>query len=151
MNGLEERLRSELHAESEQITPGSLTTLRLPDPRQRGRSWRSRMRPGCSRRWPGWAVPLAAAATVAVLIIGTAALVRTAAVSPAGPPVASHIPAYYAYGVPAAHPHRTAPGTGGEPPGGRRDTGYLSRRLRSRPAGRIHQPSSRRRWSSMPK
>jgi hypothetical protein len=124
VNGLEERLRSELQAESGQITPGSLAGLRLPEPGRRGpagrrpsRRWLPGRLGGPGRpgglggpwRWPGWAVPVAAAAAVVAVITGTVALVHTPPASPGGPAAAASPPAYYAYGVPDTHP----PGTGG--------------------------------------
>ena len=71
MTVLEDRLRSELRAESELITPESIVPLRLPGdtehvpgvPRRRG-----------SRQWPPWAIPLAAAAAAAAVIAGTFAV-----------------------------------------------------------------------------
>jgi hypothetical protein len=97
---LEDRLRSELRAESELITPESIVPLRLPGdaehvpgvPRRRG-----------SRQWPPWAIPLAAAAAAAAVIAGTFAVAHMLPGSgprprPAGPKYAT-IPANYAYTV----------------------------------------------------
>ena len=99
MTALEDRLRTELRAEAQLITPGNLATLRLPtdgEPRPAGRR---RARP---RHWPAWAQPLAAAAAVAAVIAGTLAIAHAVASPPppAGPPANySRAPAYYAYDV----------------------------------------------------
>ena len=98
MTVLEDRLRSELRAESELITPESIVPLRLPGdtehvpgvPRRRG-----------SRQWPPWAIPLAAAAAAAAVIAGTFAVAHMLPGSgpkprPAGPKYAA-LPANYAY------------------------------------------------------
>ncbi|HEV3067460.1 MAG TPA: hypothetical protein VGY50_06430 [Streptosporangiaceae bacterium] len=98
MTVLEHRLRSELRAESELITPESIVPLRLPGdtgqvpgvPRRRG-----------PRQWPGWVVPLAAAAAAAAAIAGTFAIAHALPGSegrPAGPDYAV-LPAAYAYTV----------------------------------------------------
>jgi hypothetical protein len=93
---LEHRLRSELRAESELITPESIVPLRLPGdtgqvpgvPRRRG-----------PRQWPGWVVPLAAAAAAAAAIAGTFAITHALPGSggrSAGPKYAA-LPANYVY------------------------------------------------------
>jgi hypothetical protein len=98
MTALEERLRGELRAESEIITPESIAPLRLPgdtDPVPRKPSL------GGARRWPEWAKPLAAAAAAVVVIAGTFAIAhalpgnRQQPWSPT-PPYAG-VPRYYAY------------------------------------------------------
>ena len=71
MSVLEGRLRSELRAESELITPESIVPLRLTGdtgrvpgvPRRRG-----------PRQWPPWVIPLAAAAAAVAVIAGTFAV-----------------------------------------------------------------------------
>jgi hypothetical protein len=78
---LEDRLQAELRTESELIE--GVPELRLPGS---GRPWH---RPGrARRRWPAWVTPLAAAAAVLAVVIGTLTAVRTlsgpAAHSPAG-------------------------------------------------------------------
>jgi len=97
---LEDRLRSELRAESELISPESIVPLRLPGdtehvpgvPRRRG-----------PQQWPPWAIPLAAAAAAAAVIAGTFAAAHMLPGSgpeprPAGPKYAA-LPANYAYTV----------------------------------------------------
>ncbi len=96
---LEDRLRTELLAESEKITADSIVGLRLPG--QPGHSPGAPLRKG-RRPWPGWARPLAAAAAVIVVIAGT--FVIDHAISSAPPPASaparySSAPAYYAYSV----------------------------------------------------
>jgi hypothetical protein len=95
---LEDRLRSELRAESELITPESVVPLRLPGDTEQV--------PGVPRRrgpqhWPGWVVPLAAAAAAAAAIAGTFAIAHALPGTrgrPAGPDY-SVVPAAYAYTV----------------------------------------------------
>ena len=92
MTALEERLRGELRAESELITPESIVPLRLPGgtgrlPGDTGRQ------PGVLRRrgprhWPSWLIPLAAAAAAAAVIAGTFAVAHMlpgTSPRPAGP------------------------------------------------------------------
>ena len=100
MTVLEDRLRSELRAEAELITPESIVPLRLPSDTERV--------PGVPRRrgpwqWPPWLVPLAAAAAAAAVIAGTFAVAHMFLGSgqgplPAGPKYAT-VPANYAYTV----------------------------------------------------
>jgi hypothetical protein len=97
---LEDRLRSELRAESELITPESVVPLRLPSDAERGPGVPRR---GGPRQWPSWLIPLAAAAAVAAVIAGTFAVAHTLLGSgqgprPAGPKYAT-VPANYAYTV----------------------------------------------------
>ena len=102
MTVLEDRLRSELRAESELITPESIVPLRLPGdteqvpgvPRRRG-----------PRQWPPWVIPLAAAAAAAAVIAGTFAIAHVLPGTrgrPAGPKY-SAVPADYAYTVQGEH------------------------------------------------
>lgn len=99
MNTLEDRLRTDLRAESELIAPDSIRPLSLTGAHGR--------RPGRLRRrgtwrWPAWATPVAAAAAVAAVIVGTITVSHL--VTGGGPansePVAlssySHLPPYYA-------------------------------------------------------
>jgi hypothetical protein len=98
MTLLEHRLRGELRAESELITPESIVPLRLPCDTGDGPGPPRR---GGARRWPAWVVPLAAAAAAAVAIAGTFALARVFPGSgprPASPEL-SGLPAYYGYPV----------------------------------------------------
>jgi len=108
---LEDRLRGELRAESELITPDSIVPLRLPSragpgpgaPRRRGR-----------RQWPGWAKPLAAAAAAAAVIGGTFAaggLVFGGSRPQSPAPAYTSAPAYYAYTVEGSIYSYTSHGT----------------------------------------
>jgi hypothetical protein len=97
---LEDRLRSELRAESELITPESIAPLRLPSDTEGvpGALWRRG-----PRQWPSWLIPLAAAAAAAAVIAGTFAVAHMFPGSgqgprPAGPKYAT-VPANYAYTV----------------------------------------------------
>jgi hypothetical protein len=95
---LEDRLRSELRAESELIAPGSIVPLRLPGDTERPPATSRRRGP---RQWPPWAIPLAAAAAAVAVIAGTFAIAHVLPASrprPAGPKLSS-LPAYYAYTV----------------------------------------------------
>jgi hypothetical protein len=101
VTALEERLRGELRAESEIITPESIAPLRLPGdtdhvPR--------RPRLGGARRWPEWAKPLAAAAAAVVVIAGTFAIAHALpglGQQPWSPtPAYAGVPRYYAYTLP---------------------------------------------------
>ena len=113
MTQLEERLRADMRAESEQITPGSVAPLQLPArahpagrPRRRG-----------PRHWPAWVTTLAAAAAVTVVLAGTfvvAHIVSGSGPGPSatgGPPPYSGIPPYYAYAVRGNVYSRTINGT----------------------------------------
>ena len=100
MTVLEDRLRSELRAESELITPESIAPLRLP-----GENGRVPFvaRRGGPRHWPPWVIPLAAAAAAAAVIAGTFAAARMLPGSgpkplPAGPKYTT-LPANYVYTV----------------------------------------------------
>ena len=100
MTVLEDRLRSELRAESELITPESIAPLRLP-----GETGRMPFAPrrGGLRPWPPWVIPLAAAAAAAAVIAGTFAAAHMLPGTgpkprPAGPKYAT-LPANYAYTV----------------------------------------------------
>ena len=101
MTRLEERLRADMRAESEQIKPGSIPALQLPArahppgrPRRRG-----------PRHWPAWLSTLAAAAAVTAVIAGTiffGHIVSGSGPGPSAPGGAapySGIPPYYAYAV----------------------------------------------------
>ena len=97
---LEDRLRSELRAESELITPESIVPLRLPSDTQRAPGAPRRRGP---RQWPPWLIPLAAAAAAATVIAGTFGIAQMLPGSgpkprPAGPKYAT-VPANYAYTV----------------------------------------------------
>jgi hypothetical protein len=77
VTALEDRLRRELRAESEQITPDTIAGLRLPPHGARGRrllslAYRGGERQGAPLR--GWLAPVAAAIVVAALIAGSLAL-----------------------------------------------------------------------------
>jgi hypothetical protein len=110
MTVLEDRLRGELRAESELITPESIVPLRLPDDTGDGPGlpWR-----GGARQWPSWVVPLAAAAAAVAAIAGTFALARVLPGNgprPASPKLSS-VPAYYAYTVQGSIYHYVSHGT----------------------------------------
>jgi hypothetical protein len=98
---LEERLRADMRAESEQIGPGSIPALQLP-----ARAHPSgRLRRRSPRHWPGWVATLAAAVAVTVVIAGTFFFSHIVSGSgpgpsaPGGPAPYSGIPPYYAYAV----------------------------------------------------
>ena len=100
MTVLEDRLRCELRAESELITPESIVPLRLPGDTERMPGMPRRRGP---RQWPPWMVPLAAAAAAAAVIAGTFAVAHMLPGSgrgprPAGPKYAA-LPANYVYTV----------------------------------------------------
>ena len=100
MTVLEDRLRSELRAESELITPESIAPLRLPGETERMPFLARRKVP---RQWPPWVIPLAAAAAAATVIAGTFAAAHMLPGSgpkprPAGPKYTA-LPANYAYTV----------------------------------------------------
>lgn len=110
MTVLEDRLRSELRAESELIAPGSIAPLRLPGQTKRTpfAPWRSG-----PRQWPPWVAPLAAAAAAAAVIAGTFGLAHVLQGSgprPANPKLSS-LPAYYAYTVQGPIYHYVSHGT----------------------------------------
>jgi hypothetical protein len=109
---LEDRLRSELRAESELITAESIAPLRLPGEtgpmpfvaRRRG-----------PRQWPPWVIPLAAAAAAAAVIAGTFAAAHMLPASgpkprPAGPKYTA-LPANYVYTVQGDIFHYVSHGT----------------------------------------
>lgn len=98
MTALEERLRGELRAESEIITPESIAPLRLPgDTEHAPRAPRR----GSARHWPEWVKPLAAAAAAAVVIAGTFAIAHAFPGNRQRPwsptPAYAGVPRYYAY------------------------------------------------------
>ena len=100
MTVLEDRLRSELRAESELITPDSIVPLRLPGDTERMPGVLRRRGP---RQWPPWVIPLAAAAAAATVIVGTFAAAHMLPGSgtnprPVGPKYAA-LPANYVYTV----------------------------------------------------
>jgi hypothetical protein len=112
---LEDRLRTDMRAESKLIEARRIPPLRLParapDPpgalRRRGK-----------RRWPAWMTGLAAAAAVIAVIAGALAIAhevsRTGPNQPAntgGPAWYSRIPPYYAYAVQGKTYSRTVHGT----------------------------------------
>jgi hypothetical protein len=113
VNAMEDRLRTELRAESELITRDGLKPLSL-DPRDGSqpataprRATRGRSAPGWTRRWPAWVAPVAAAAAVAAVITGTLSISRLVAGGPgqqAATGVASYtsLPPYYATTVEGA-------------------------------------------------
>lgn len=101
MNTLENRLRAELQAESELISPSGIPPLSLP-----GRTGRHADRPPSAlgrRRRPAWLIPLAAAAAVLAIVAGALAVARLTPGGPAqraatGTPSA-RLPSYYAVTV----------------------------------------------------
>jgi hypothetical protein len=110
---LEERLRADLRAESEQIGPGSIPALQLP-----ARAHPSdRLRRRGPRHWPAWVTTLAAAAAVTAVIAGTFLVAHTVSGSGPGPSATSGpapysgIPPYYAYAVHGNTHSRTINGT----------------------------------------
>ena len=100
MTLLEHRLRSELRAEAESITPESIVPLRLPGETGRVPGVLRRRRP---RRWPPWLIPLAAAAAAAAVITGTFAVAHMLPGSGQEPrqadPKYATLPANYVYTV----------------------------------------------------
>jgi hypothetical protein len=72
MNTAEDRLRAAARAVAGTVPPGSAPPLHLPE--HRSRVPRPRWPRG--RRWQGWLVPLAAAATVTAVVAGTLAVPR---------------------------------------------------------------------------
>jgi hypothetical protein len=109
---LEERLRADMRAESEQIELGSIPALRLPARAHPP----GRLRRRGPRQWPAWVTALAAAAAVTAVIAGTFLIAHTVFRSgpnpPAtgGPPPYSGIPPYYAYAVQGSIVHGTQNG-----------------------------------------
>jgi hypothetical protein len=111
---LEDRLRTDLTAESVQIEPGSIPALNLPalapPPRGTLRRW-------SPRHWPAWVTALAAAAAVTAVIAGTFIAGHIVAQTgpnrgpTAGEPAYSGIPPYYAYAVQGSTYSRTVNGT----------------------------------------
>jgi hypothetical protein len=112
MTVLEDRLRGELRAESELITPESIVPLRLPDETGDGPGLPRR---GGARQWPAWVVPLAAAAAAAAAIVGTFALAHAlpgTGQQPWSPtPMYAGVPHYYAYTIQGDIYHYTSHGT----------------------------------------
>ena len=80
MNALEDRLRTELRAESRLITGETIPALSLPGhgghrAAGNGRPVRGLVRrAGAPPRWPGWVAPVAAAAAVAGVVIASLAI-----------------------------------------------------------------------------
>jgi hypothetical protein len=109
---LEERLRADMRAESDQIEPGSIPALQLPaGAHPPGTLWRRG-----PRHWPAWVTALAAAAAVTAVIAGTFLVANTVSRSGPNPPVTggppySGIPPYYAYAVQGSIYSRTINGT----------------------------------------
>ena len=81
MSALEDRLRTELRAESELIAPESIPALSLPE--QDGRRAATPRRWGL-RWWPAWVTPMAAAAAVLAVIIASLAISGVILRRPAG-------------------------------------------------------------------
>lgn len=112
MTVLEDRLRSELRAEAELITPESIVPLRLPGGTERTPGVLRRRGP---RQWPSWVVPLAAAAAAATVIAGTFAVAHMLLGSGRGPrpegPRYAALPASYVYTVQGDIYHYTSHGT----------------------------------------
>ena len=112
MNALENRLRTELRAESELIRPEGIAPLNLP-----GRTGRRAARPPVRRRRPrpAWLTPLAAAVAVLAIIAGGLTASRVISGAPAqrpGPETPrSHLPSYYAVTVSGSVVSYTAGGT----------------------------------------
>jgi len=98
---LEERLRADLRAESEQIGPGSIPVLQLPARAHPP----GRLRRRGPQHWPAWVTTLAAAAAVTAVIAGTFVFAHIVSGSGPGPSATSDpapysgIPPYYAYAV----------------------------------------------------
>ena len=113
MTPLEDRLRADMRAESEQIEPGSIPALQLPARAHPPR----RLRRSGPRHWPAWVIALAAAAAVTVVIAGTFLIAHTVSRSGPKPPMAgglppySGIPPYYAYAVQGSIYSRAVHGT----------------------------------------
>jgi hypothetical protein len=80
VNALEDRLRTELRAESRLITEETIPALSLPGQDGHRAAGGGRRVPGlvhrggAPRRWPGWLAPVAAAAAVAGVIIASLAV-----------------------------------------------------------------------------
>jgi len=73
MNVLEDKLRTALRETGEEIVPHSVPPLRLHGARRR----LGLPRPAAGRRWAGWLTPLAAAASVAVVVAASVAISGT--------------------------------------------------------------------------
>ena len=95
MNTLESRLRAELQAESELISPGGIPPLSLPE-----RHGRQAARPPVLGRQgrSGWLTPLAAAAAVLAVVAGALTVSRLTSGGPTERPATgtpySHLPPY---------------------------------------------------------
>ena len=113
MTRLEERLRADMRAESEQIGPGSIPALQLPARAHPP----DRLRRRGPRHWPAWVTTLTAAAAVMAVIAGTFLFAHIVSGSgpsssaTSGPPPYSGIPPYYAYAVQGNTFSRTIHGT----------------------------------------
>jgi len=98
---LENRLRADMRAESEQIDPGSIPALQLPARAHQP----GRLRRRGPRHWPAWVITLAAAAAVTAVIAGSFYFAHIVSGSGPGPSATgevapySGIPPYYAYAV----------------------------------------------------
>ena len=106
MNVLEDRLRTELRAESQLITGETIPALSLPGPDGHRAAAKGRRVPRPVRRaavphhWPGWLAPAAAAAAVVGVVIGSLAIsgliLRPARTGPANSPgVFAKVPRYF--------------------------------------------------------
>ena len=106
MNALEERLRTELRAESRLITGETIRALSLPGHDGHRAAGNGRRMPGLvrraavPRRWPGWLAPLAAAAAVVGVVIASLAIssliLRPARSGPANSSAAfAKVPRYF--------------------------------------------------------
>jgi hypothetical protein len=109
---LEDRLRGELRAEGELITPEGIVPLRLPSDTE---PVPGVLRRGGPRQWAPWLIPLAAAAAAAAVFAGTFAFAHMLLGSgqgprPAGPKYAT-VPANYAYTVQGDIYHYKSHGT----------------------------------------
>jgi hypothetical protein len=110
---LEDQLRADMRAESEQIEPGSIPALRLPARAHPP----SRLRRRGPRHWPAWVTALAAAAAATAVIAGTFLIAHTVSRSgpnpsaTGGPPPYSGIPPFYAYAVQGSIYSHTIHGT----------------------------------------
>jgi len=106
VNALEDRLRTELRAESRLIADESIPALSLPGQDGHRAAGKGRRVPGLvrraagPRRWPGWLAPLAAAAAVVGVVIASLAIsgliLRPAGSGPANSSaVLAKVPRYF--------------------------------------------------------
>jgi hypothetical protein len=99
VTALEDRLRTDLRAESDLIEPGSIPALELPAQRPGARG---RPRTGGPRRRPAWMTGLAAAAAViavVAVVLTIAGAIGTTRPRPAPDSANPALPPYYAYAV----------------------------------------------------